>query len=389
MSERFIDRIRRWKSQRGPQGLGSGLQWVWRRLAAGSMRRRRAAYYAYLAGRLGQGGGRTLRGLFEDDARRYGAWEARGWLSQQWAQRCAQQGGDLEQLWQGVFPATELRLLRVAQHAGSDALRQTLQDLAQAVALVMKVRASVQQTLAVALLACLVLLAMVLAVPVWTAPHLAAMFGHMPPLYHGQAARTLFAFADGLTQIGPWLAVPGLGLAILLPLSFTEASGRLRLALDHLAPWRLHRDFHAVRFLALLQVLLRPRAGMVMPMRDQLELLWSALPAWLQWHVERMNEVLASAAPIGGIFATGLFERETRWMLDDMLEAGGLDGGMAQIQAKLETQVAARVLARAHFWRWVLLLAAAGGVLSLLFWHYMVIDDLRRALANYHAAGAS
>lgn len=401
MHERFSRAIRQWAAQAlAPvwQEEGRRVRWgiwrsmwrgIWWRLAAGGMRRQRAAYYGYLAGRLAPGGGRTLRALFEDDARRYGPREARGWLSMQWAQRCALQGGDLEQLWQGVFPATELRLLRVAQHAGADALRQTLQDLAQAVALVTKVRTGVQQTLSVAVLACLILLVMLAAVPVWTAPHLAAMFGPMPPVFHGRAASALFSFAGGLMQAWPWLLMPALALCVLLPASFTRARGRLRLRLDKLAPWRLHRDFHAVRFLALLQVLLRPRSGMVMPMRDQLELLWSALPPWLQWHVERMNETLAHGAPVGEIFATGLFERETRWMLDDMVEADGLDGGMAQIQARLESLVAGRVLARARFWRWAMLLGAAGGVLALLFWHYMVIDDLRRALTNYHAAGMS
>ncbi|MCH4271444.1 hypothetical protein [Kerstersia gyiorum] len=369
--------------------FSDGAQRLWQRVAAAEMRRRRAGYYGYLAGRLAQDQGRTLRTLFESDARRYGRWEARGWLSGQWAQRCTQQGGDLEQLWQGVFPATELRLLHVAQQAGGEALRQTLRDMAQAVALILKIRAGVRQTLAVALLACLILFATLLAVPVWTAPHMAAMFGDMPTAYYGQAARALFAFATGLEQVWPWLAAPGVILLFLLPASFTHARGRLRQVLDYLAPWRLHRDFHAVRFLALLQVLLRPRAGMVMPLREQLDLLWDALPPWLQWHVERMSEALARGGQVREMFATGLFERETRWMLDDMLEADGLDGGMAQIQAQLEAQAAAGVLGRAKFWRWCLLLLAAAGVLALLFWHYMVIDDLRHALANYQAAGAN
>lgn len=368
-------------------GTGCVQAVVWWVTAAG-MRRRRADYYVYLSGRLRQGGRiRTLRGLFEDDARRYGAWQERGRLSAQWAMRCDQLGGNLEQLWQGVFPATELRLLRVAQQAGGDALAETLHDLSVAVALIMKLRAGVWQTLAAALVSMVVLAASYLAVPLWTAPRMAAMFGHIPTAYYGQATRALFGMAQFLSGAWPWLAAAGCVLIAALPASFSQLSGRTRQWLECLAPWRMHRDFHAVRFLALLQVLLRPRAGMVMPLREQLDLLWGALPPWLQWHVEKMQAALAAGGQVQGIFATGLFDRETRWLLDDLVEAGGLDAGMALIRTQLESRVAARVLARARFWRWVLLLAAVTGVLTLLFWHYAVIDELRRALANHHAAG--
>src|SRR5690606_943246 len=76
----------------------------------------RADYYAYLADMLQSLQGRkTLLDHFEDDARRYGPATVRGRLSQRWARRYQESGGDLAAAWSGTLPADECLLVASAQ----------------------------------------------------------------------------------------------------------------------------------------------------------------------------------------------------------------------------------------------------------------------------------
>ena len=83
----------------------------------------------------------------------------------------------------------------------------------------------------------------------------------------------------------------------------------------------------------------------------------------------------------------GLLDRELWWFLADMSAAHGLADGLQQTRLRVESHAAARLRRQAQVLRWVCLLGSAGAVIGLTLWHYAAIDELRRALMQFHASG--
>ncbi|MEI2416106.1 hypothetical protein V8Z80_07960 [Orrella sp. JC864] len=366
--------------------LASGMRAIWRAHAATVLRRSRGDYYEYLSERLQAGnGGKTLLALFLDDAARHGPHTARGLLSAHWASLCQEQGADVHAIWQGVFPEEELLLLRIAQQAGAKAFVQTLAELAGAVRLVGQVRALLAGTLGVALAALAVMLATLAAVPYYTAPRLRQAFQGLAPEHYGPGARLFHDFAQALQQGWPWLAL-GIALAVAAGLaSLPRYTGRLRPWLDRLPPWSVYRDFQALRFLALLALLLRRQGHRVMALGEALARIAGGSAPWMAWQAQRMGERMDEGERGAGVFDTGLLDASTRWFMQDMIEAYGMDEGVRRARLRLETHARRRIQAQAQAWRWLLLLGALACLLALAGWHYAVIDEMRRALLLRHA----
>lgn len=357
------------------------------RLDAWRFRARRADYYAYLAEVLQALQGRkTLLDLFEDDARRYGPATVRGRLALRWAQRYQETGGDLAAAWAEALPADECLLVASAQAAGGDALGDVLRDLARAVRLVRALRDELLVTLAAGLAAMGVTIALLCAVPFFTVPRLQQVFQALPPDYLGPLTRRLYALADAVRYALPlWSFALPAGAALVL-WSLPNLTGRVRSALDGWAVWRLYRDFHAVRFLAMLSVLLRQRGNIDTRLREALATFaWNARP-WLAGHVAAMLARIDAGIVGEHSLDTGLFDRELWWFMADMIGAHGLAGGLQQARARIEFHTVARVRRQALAARWAMLLGAAGAVIGLALWHYAAIDELRRALTQFHAS---
>ena len=84
-------------------------------------RAQRADYYDYLADVVeGTQGRKSLRDIFEDDARRYGPDTVRGRLCLHWAGAYLDAGGDLGVAWSETLPHNECRLLSCVQEEGGD-----------------------------------------------------------------------------------------------------------------------------------------------------------------------------------------------------------------------------------------------------------------------------
>ncbi|WP_331000018.1 hypothetical protein [Bordetella ansorpii] len=357
------------------------------RLDAWRFRAMRADYYAYLAEvLLALQGRKTLLDLFEDDARRYGLSTVRGRLAQRWARRYQESGGDLAAAWADALPADECLLVASAQAAGGDALAEVLRDLARAVQLVRGLRDELLVTMAAGLAALGVTLALLCAVPFFTVPRLQQVFQGLPPDYLGPLTRRLYALADAVRYALPlWSFALPAGVALVL-WSLPNLTGRVRTGLDGWAVWRLYRDFHAIRFLAMLSVLLRQRGNIDTRLREALATFaWNARP-WLAGHVAAMLARIDAGIVGEHSLDTGLFDRELWWFMADMIGAHGLAGGLQQARARIESHTVARVRRQAQAARWVLLLGAAGAVIGLALWHYAAIDELRRALTQFHAS---
>jgi len=347
----------------------------------------RADYYDYLAEMLHALQGRkTLLDHFEDDARRYGAGTVRGRLAQRWARRYQESGGDLAAAWADALPSDECLLIASAQAAGGEALVEVLRDLARAVRLVRGLHDELLVTIAAGLVTMAVAFALLCAVPYFTVPRLQQVFQDLPPDYLGPLARRLYALAGMVRQVLPlWLfLLPGGALLVLW--SLPNLTGRLRAALDRRAVWRLYRDFHAIRFLSMLSVLLRQRGNIDTRLREALAAFaWNARP-WLASHVGAMLARIDAGIVGADSLDTGLFDRELWWFLSDMIAAHGLASGLRHARLRVESHTVARVRRQAQAARWLLLLGATGLVIGLALWHYAAIDELRRALTQFHAS---
>lgn len=349
--------------------------------------RQRADYYDYLADLIDSLQGRkTLRDMFDDDAHRYGPRTVRGRLALRWSRLYQESGGDLAATWAGAVPDDERQLIATAQRAGGGALAQALRDLADAARLVGQVRDTLTATCAAGVVALAVAIGLLCAVPFFTVPRLQQVFQALPPDYYGPLTQALYAVSQVLRQWLVFWAALLAGGAWLAAWSMPALTGPWRARLDRLFPWRLYRDFHAIRFLAMLAVLLRQRGNIDTRLRQALvALAWHA-PPWLAWHVDEMLARVERGVVGANTFDTGLLDGETGWFMADMIAARGVEAGVAQARARVESRTLARVRRQALALRWAMLLGAVVAVLALALWHYGVIDELRRALTNFYAS---
>ncbi|OZI73999.1 pilus assembly protein [Bordetella genomosp. 12] len=361
--------------------------WWLLRADAWRFQRARADYYAYLSALLRASDGRlALRDVFANDAARYGTRHWRGRLALRWAKASGTYGGNLAALWAGVAPAQDCLMLATAQAAGSAALAQGLHDLAQACRLAEAARKQLTASLWAAGLALAVLVGTLWAVPLFTVPHLAQVFGDLPAQYHGPQTRALFRFAAHVVWLGPLAALAasgGLGVGVW---SMGHWRGRWRKYCDAIGPWRLYRDAQAIRFLSLLEVLIRDGAAMDARLRLALNTLRQYAVPWLAAHITQMLARVESGQVGAATFDTGLLDKELWWFMSDMMAAHGIEAGLSRARLRVEQAWLPRLAAQAVFWRWVLLLAAVVAMLALVFWHYGVIDELRRGLMHFYSA---
>lgn len=347
----------------------------------------RADYYDYLSALLqGMQGVRTLRDVFELDARRYGPASVRGRLSRHWMLAYQLAGGDLYATWLGSFPQSELGLLRAAQAFGNAALLRTFGELSHALHLTQQARHILTSTLWAAVAALAMLFAMLLAVPWLTLPRLLQAFAAVPVDYYGRLTTLLIRFAAAIQAHWMFLAVLAAGGAGLLLWSLPNTGGRLRHRLDRHAFWRLYRYIHALRFLGLLAILLaRDDIGSTQ-LRAALSLQRVGISRWLDSYLSAMLARIDAGIAGAGTFDVGLLDREQFWFLSDMVMARGLHAGLELGTARLRRHVLGATARQALMLRWCLLMGCLAGLLGLGLWHYAVIDELRRSLMLFHAS---
>jgi hypothetical protein len=360
--------------------------WRLRRDAA-RFSRVRADYYEYLADVIeGLQGRKTLRDLFDDDAHRYGPATVRGRLARRWAVGFESCGGDVATAWRDSFPADELSLLRAGQAAGAGAFTATLRDLAQAARLVEQARATLVATAAAGVAALAVAVALLGAVPFFTVPRLELVFQGLPADYRGVLTRTLFGAAAILRVALPFLLAGGAAFLWLLVWALPNWTGLWRARFDRMPVWRLYRDVNAIRFLAMLAILVRQRGNVDTRLRTALAAQAHGASPWLAWHIASMVARIDGGLVGGDTFDTGLLDTETWWYLTDMIAALGMEAGLMRTRVRAGDHTLARVRRHALVLRWALLMSALAAVAGLALWHYGVIDELRRAMTNFYAS---
>ncbi|WP_454694019.1 hypothetical protein [Achromobacter aegrifaciens] len=356
------------------------------RLDALRFRAGRADYYEYLADLVeGTQGRKNLRDVFEDDASRHGEDTVRGRLSRHWAGMYLEAGGDLGAAWADTLPSSECVLLSCVQEEGGD-LSAALRDVARAVRLTSDAWLALVSAAAAGVAAAAVAFALLCAVPFFSVPRLQQVFQAVPAEEYGRLTRALFALAQGLRQwLALWLVLL-LGLALLSLWSLPRYTGTLRSRLDRWLLWRLYRDFHAIRFLALLAVLVRQHGAADTRLRRALAVQARDAAPWMHAHLLDMLGRIDGGHTGPEIFGTGLLDADTWWYMADMMDALGMEAGLAQVRLRVESRLLARVRQQASVLRWALLLSSVAAVLGITLWHYGVIDELRQALTNFYAS---
>ncbi|QVQ29195.1 general secretion pathway protein [Achromobacter deleyi] len=368
---------------------------AWSRLAGGArqswldalrFRARRADYYEYLADVVeGTQGRKSLRDIFEDDARRYGPDTVRGRLCQHWATAYLDAGGDLGVAWSATLPSSECQLLSCVQEEGGD-LAAALRDLARAARLASDAGTALVSASMAGVVAAIVAFALLCSIPFFSVPRLQQVFQAVPPEDYAPLTRALFALAEGLRQ---WLAlwvVLVFGSVLLSLWSLANLTGDLRAVLDRWLIWRLYRDFQAIRFLSLLAVLIRQHGAADTRLRRALSVQTRDAHPWLHAHLQAMLNRIDAGASGPEIFSTGLLDPETWWYMADMMDALGVEAGLARVRQRVELRLLSRVRRQSLVLRWSLLVSSLATVLGITLWHYAVIDELRQALTNFYAS---
>ncbi|WMD23144.1 hypothetical protein RAS12_12425 [Achromobacter seleniivolatilans] len=354
-------------------------------LDAWRFRSRRADYYEYLADLVeGTQGRKSLRDIFEDDARRYGPGTVRGRLSRHWALSYLEAGGDLGGAWASTLPARDCLLLACVQEEGGD-LPAALKDIARAVRLAADARMAVMTAAATGMVAALVAFALLCAIPFFSVPRLQSVFQTVPAEDYGRLTQGLFALAGYVREwLVLWL-VSTVGLALLGQWSLANLTGPWRDRLDSWLIWRLYRDFQAIQFLSLLAVLVREHGAADTRLRRALSVQCRGAQPWLRGHLQTMLDRTDAGVAGPELFNTGLLDAETWWFMADMMDASGLETGLARVRLRVEERLLVRVLRQASTLRWTLLIASLATVLGITLWHYGVINELRQSLTNFYA----
>jgi len=349
-------------------------------LASRRFASQRADWYEYLSDMIQDSDGRrTIRDILAADAARYGSRTARGILSAHWASRI-EETGHMGEAMAGTLPQREVGTLAGMQAMGQSVFVEGLRDLAGLVRLTDTLRSVLVSTLFVALIATAIMLVMLMvAVPLYTAPTIRDAFPDLDPAYFGTAAATFFGLSDWLREYNVTLWLVLAIIAALFAASFAWWDGSLRRRFDAWGPYRLYRDIQAIGVVSTAATAVKTRAGQAVPLRAALHMQRTGASRWLDNRITAIIARLEDSRAGAAIFDVGLLPRDVYWYLEDLTHSLGLDVALQKTKARLETRMLAHVRTRATALRWALLLVSVITMLGLVVWHYAVIFDLRNA----------
>ncbi len=362
------------------------LEAVWMKFLAWRFRPQRGDYYRYLADLIdGTNGTKTLFHIFQDDARRIGHRNCRGALSELWLRRYPISGGDLFATWFGSFPLDDLIAVQNAQHMGAHALVATFRKLADVSSLLDRAKSTFLQTALVGFAAVLVAVGALMAIPLYTADHLAKVFSAVPPELFGPWTNALQSCAALLRALWFFVLLLLLSLVGAMSWSLPNWIGAARHRFDQWGVWLFYRRVHSIRFLSLLGVVLNRHGNASTRLRHALLLQSRRINPWLASHLRNMVEHLDRGASVTEALDSGLIDTEIWWYFVDMVSTFGLDKALERTCERLGATSLQSIRRQAIFLRWTLLMFALSIVLAVLFWHFRVFDELRHALSIHYA----
>ena len=323
--------------------------------------------------------------IFQKDSQRYAlersifmtASKARGILSAWWADRYIDTGADLVETWRGTLPDEDMMVIgSVIQHGGVSALPDAFKEVARMTKVMDEARKTFLSIMFTGFIAVLVVLAMLVAIPLFIWPRLQQTFDFLPQEMYGERALSMAHFAD---------VMPGyLGAAICLGLLASAAfrwslphwTGPLRAWCDHhLIVYRLARDFRGAMFVSTLSALIRKRTGSNMILADAVQVISREAKPWMQWYCEQILDNIQQGQEQAEVLDVGLLERETLFYLLDITDARGLDEGLQVAGLRTEKSINASVKVRARVLQIALLSAMLLTVGAISGWTTATINE--------------
>lgn len=359
---------------------------AWVLFAAFSFRRQRADYYEYLADVMdATAGTKTLQNIFYDDVSRYAAASPRGVLSRVWLERFPQAGGDLFSTWCGTLPLEDLLAIQSAQYSGSQALTQTLRQLAGVVKLIDGAHHLLVTTAFTGIAGLVIALGSVLSIPFFSAKQLQKVFAAVPAEHFAGWTKSLFAAADFLSVAWPFASVGLVLCALVILWSFASWTGSLRSIADKFGPWAFYRRVQTVRFVSLLAVTLTPGGSHGARLRDAIAFQMQGATPWFSGHLNAMVTRLDLGANATDALDTGLIDAEIWWYFADLIQTLGLDEALRRTCLRTERHALKRIRTQAVYLRWGALLLSLMIVLGVAFWHAQVFEELRQGLSLHYS----
>jgi hypothetical protein len=106
----------------------------------------------------------------------------------------------------------------------------------------------------------------------------------------------------------------------------------------------------------------------------------------LEAHIQKMLDRLDRGWDSLSALDTGLLETQTWWYLSDLVNTLGIDCAIAQTADRLQRESIIHFKRDALLMRWGLLLCALFMLLTLAWWHFQVIEELRQGMALFFAS---
>lgn len=348
-------------------------------------KRRRVDYFHYLAQLLQATHGQlTLRAIFALESQRYGLNTYRGRLATYWGQSYEQNGGDLVQTWGGMLSSVDRLIIQLAQLRGDSALAVAFELLAQQHQELKVLRSQLSQTLWPVVIAILLLSLILSLIPLFTVPELRSTFAVLPIELYGAKTQALFKTAEFIQSYGLAIALFGSLSLLGVALSLTWLIGPMRDALDFFEPWASYKKFQTTYFFGLLALLLNQRVAQLR-LGQAVQQIAQGSDRWLAWQAQKIQGRMLQGEVGARGFATGLLPRAWQWFFEDIEQSQGILPAISLMHQRLIDQLKRDVLFKAQLWRWLILLTCVGVLLAIGGWHYVVIDEMRRALLIFYS----
>lgn len=349
-------------------------------------KKNQADYFLYLSHLLrGSQGQFTVHSIFVADAQRYGLRHYRGRLSHHWLTLYESNGGDLSATWHSVLSTDAWLLIRASQARGDQAFLNALDALATQLQAFQQMRKQVMQLMWPAILAFFIFSLMWIIVPTYTVPQLMATFSAVPESYYGLYTLRLLGWANFSKSYGFILLILISFLAIGIIFSLSRYHGRWRRWLDFLEPWQSYKKTHALRLLALLSLLLN-KSTTELRLSQAVQMINHGDNVWFNYQVNQIQTRILQGEVGAKSFETDLLSSDVFWFLQDMEKSQGIAKALQLTTRRLHVLLIEQLPIKAQIWRWVLLLSCVFALLIIAGWHYVVIDELRRALLMLYAS---
>lgn len=354
-------------------------------------------FYNSLADRIESARGMNLSTMFERDATRYSTDELgkpaktpRGVLSAHWAQQYLDMGGDLAATFEGTIPREDLALIRMGQSAGAGALPSTLRDLSRISLLIRRAKGVFFGATIMGMLATFVVLACLIATPLFTVPKLKETF-IVPAEYMPGIALKLYSFSGFVESYIILILLALVTVIYLVIWSLPNLTGKFRKKLDGFFIWRLYRDLQGALFLAVLSTMVKKRQNVSDNLVNSLSQMREGTTAWRRWHIEKMLDNIQNLAVtdsdnssgIANAMNTGIIDRESFYYLMDVQEGQGLAIGLQKAGDRVEGPALNLVEKQA---KWIARLLLVTSFILIFLWagvHMRAISGLLTATKNY------